>query len=106
MRADVLRSVGLYSEHYPVAEDYELARRISRKFAIANIPTVLLDYRISLGGLSRTRRRRQLLDRFKIQLKYFQAKEPSAWLGLAKTCLLFLLPVAVIGKMKEFKDRP
>ena len=27
--ADVLKEVGLYSEHYPVAEDYELFRRIS-----------------------------------------------------------------------------
>ena len=28
VRSDVLKEVGFYSEHYPVAEDYELFRRI------------------------------------------------------------------------------
>jgi len=104
IRTDVLKSVGLYSEQYPVAEDYELFRRIAQKFSIANVPSVLIDMRRSTGGVSLTRRRRQLFDRFRIQLKYFQALELGAWMGLFKTILLFFFPVSFIAKIKEYKD--
>ncbi len=105
IRADVLREVGPYSVHYPVAEDYELFRRIAQHYPLANIPSVLVDRRLSWGGLSLTRRRRQLFDRLMIQLRYFRALEPRAWTGLAKTLLLFCIPVAVIAKIKEYRGQ-
>jgi GT2 family glycosyltransferase len=105
LRADVLKQVGPYSLNYPVAEDYELFRRISQQYALANIPSVLVDRRLSWGGVSLTRRRRQLFDRLMIQLRYFRAAEPRAWAGLAKTLLLFCIPVSVIAKIKEYRGR-
>jgi glycosyltransferase involved in cell wall biosynthesis len=101
IRADALRAVGLYSERYEAAEDYELFRRISARFAIANIPQILVDICISPEGVSLKRRRRQLLDRFKIQLKYFEPMEFGAWLGLARTLLLFLVPPSLHSRMKS-----
>jgi glycosyltransferase involved in cell wall biosynthesis len=101
IRTNALRTVGLYSERYRAAEDYELFRRISARFAIANIPEILVDICISQGGISLKRRHRQLLERFKIQLNYFEPMEPGAWLGLARTFLLLLVPASLHSKVKS-----
>lgn len=100
--AAVLRQVGGYSEDYPVAEDYEMFRRIAERFPIANIPSVLVERHISPNCLSFKHRRGQLRDRLRIQLRYFNALEPSAWVGVLKTLLLLTVPVSVIMKLKEY----
>jgi glycosyltransferase involved in cell wall biosynthesis len=100
VRADVLKVVGFYSGRYPVAEDYELFRRIFQRFPIANIPVVLVDRHLSRKGLSLSRRRRQLWDRLRIQLRYFNAAEADSWLGALKTLLLFFVPAALLTKIK------
>lgn len=103
VRTDVLKVVGFYSERYPTAEDYELFRRITQRFPIANIPSVLVDRHLSWKGLSLTRRRRQLWDRLRIQLRYFTALEASSWSGVLKTLLIFFIPVSLLMKIKEYK---
>jgi glycosyltransferase involved in cell wall biosynthesis len=100
VRADVLKEIGFYSEQYPVAEDYELFRRIFQRFPIANIPVVLVDRHLSRKGLSLTRRRRQLWDRLHIQLLYFNVAEVDSWLGALKTVLLFFVPAALLTRIK------
>ena len=95
----------LFRSRYSAAEDYELLRRISSRFAIANIPEVLVDICISPHGISLRRRRRQLFERLKIQLKYFELLEPGAWLGLARTVLLFLVPVSLHSRWKASSKR-
>jgi glycosyltransferase involved in cell wall biosynthesis len=102
LRVSALREVGLYSERYPAAEDYELFRRIGERYDIANIASILTTISISSEGVSRTRRLRQLADRLRIQLKYFEAGEPGAWLGVAKTVALFLAPVSILSRIKTF----
>jgi glycosyltransferase involved in cell wall biosynthesis len=109
MRTAAIRSVGLYSGKYPAAEDYELLRRIATRFELANIPECLLDYRVSSRGVSVSKRRRQLFDRLRIQLKYFDAFEWRAWAGILQTLLLFLVPVGLITAYKAeriWRTRP
>ncbi len=101
IRADVLRRIGPYSVDYPVAEDYELLRRIAAEFDIANLPEVLLDYRVSSQGQSVARRRRQLYDRLRIQLKYFDALEWRAWAGVLQTLGLFVFPAKLVSMVKS-----
>jgi glycosyltransferase involved in cell wall biosynthesis len=101
IRTDALRVVGLYSERYRAAEDYELLRRISAKFAVANIPEVLVDICISRDGISLKRRRRQLLERLKIQLTHFEPMQPGAWSGLVRTLALLLVPSSLHSKVKS-----
>lgn len=84
-RCDVLRDVGLYSTSYPAAEDYELMRRILRKYDMANLDECLLDYRIWPSGASQRRRFRQLFDRLRIQITYFEPARWRAWAGIGKT---------------------
>jgi glycosyltransferase involved in cell wall biosynthesis len=100
MRTAAIRAVGAYSENYPAAEDYELLRRIATRFDLANIPECLLDYRVSSRGVSVSKRRRQLFDRLRIQLKYFDAFEWRAWAGILQTLLLFVVPIDLLTAYK------
>jgi len=102
MRADALRALGLYDSRYRTAEDYELLRRISRKFDLANLPDYLFDYRMSSRGQSQANRQRQLADRLRIQLEYFELLNWRAWAGVAKTLVLFALPYPVVIKLKRW----
>jgi glycosyltransferase involved in cell wall biosynthesis len=97
VRTRVLREVGLYDERFPLGEDYELLRRMSARFEFANLPEFLVDYTISMAGLSMQKRRRQLWDRLRIQVKYFDPWRRSAWLGVARTTALFAIPRSVLA---------
>jgi glycosyltransferase involved in cell wall biosynthesis len=55
VRASVLRQVGGYDSSFPVADDYELWLRVSEVGKIANLPQLLLRYRIVANGLSGSR---------------------------------------------------
>jgi hypothetical protein len=99
-RAEALASAGPYSLEYPAAEDYEFLRRITPRLAIANVPEVLIDYRISTGGISVSKRQRQLLDRLKIQARYMEPLEWRCWAGMAKTLMLFAIPRRLLTTLK------
>src|SRR5262249_22799643 len=99
-RAEVLARMGPYSLDYPAAEDYEFLRRAASRVAIANVPDILLDYRISTGGISVSKRRRQLLDRLKTQLRYIEPLEWRGWAGMAKTLALFAIPRKLLTALK------
>jgi len=100
IRVDALRAVGIYSENYPAAEDYELLRRIGAKYDLANLPEFLLAYRVSSQGQSLGRRRRQLVDRLKIQLRYFAPFNWRAWAGVAQTLASLLIPARLVHTLK------
>jgi glycosyltransferase involved in cell wall biosynthesis len=97
MRTQALRDCGLYSTGYPAAEDYELLRRLSKTFDLANLPEFLLEYSVSLSGISMKNRRRQLFDRLRIQAKYFDPWHAKAWLGVARTLAMFVVPRSVVS---------
>jgi hypothetical protein len=100
IRTATLARVGLYSTAYPAAEDYELMRRINVDHDISNVPEFVADYRISSRGISVLRRRRQLFDRLRIQLKYFRPVEWRAWAGALQTLVLFFVPRRVLVAAK------
>jgi glycosyltransferase involved in cell wall biosynthesis len=99
-RGEVLARLGPYSLDFPAAEDYEFLRRNLPQLVVANVPDFLLDYRISTGGISVSKRRRQLFDRLKIQIKYLDPLEWRCWAGMAKTLLLFVVPRKFVTVVK------
>jgi glycosyltransferase involved in cell wall biosynthesis len=101
VRAQALRAAGPYSSEFPAAEDYELLRRMSAQFAFANLPECLLDYSISMSGVSVTRRRRQLFDRLRIQARYFDPWRVNAWVGMVRTLALFIVPRAALTAYRD-----
>jgi glycosyltransferase involved in cell wall biosynthesis len=106
VRTEALRTSGLYSSEFPAAEDYELLRRMVGRFKIENLPEFLLDYTISMSGVSVSRRRRQLFDRLRIQAKYFEPGRRSAWIGVFRTLVLFVLPRKFVAAYRgEFNWR-
>jgi glycosyltransferase involved in cell wall biosynthesis len=104
MRTQALRDAGLYSYAYPAAEDYELLRRMSQTSALANLPEFLLDYSVSMSGISIQKRQRQLLDRLRIQWKYLDPWRAQAWFGMARTLALFVLPRSVMSAYRNEKN--
>lgn len=104
MRTQALRDCGLYSTSYPAAEDYELLRRISKRYELANLPEFLLEYSLSMSGISLKNRRRQLLDRLRIQAKYFDPSQARAWLGMARTLAMFAVPRGVVSAYRAERN--
>ena len=52
IRASVIKSIGEYDESLNGAEDYDLWLRINKRHQLANLPNVLLKYRINPHGIS------------------------------------------------------
>jgi hypothetical protein len=99
-RGDAMARVGPYSLEYPAAEDYEYLRRAASQVVLANVPDILVDYRISTGGISVSKRHRQLLDRLRLQIKYLEPLRWRCWAGIAKTLMLFAIPRRIVTTLK------
>lgn len=93
IRTQVLKSTGLYRQSYYAAEDYELVRRIAARHDVANLSEYLIEYRISTAGMSHRHRTRQLVDRLRIQLAYFDPFKWQAWYGVVRTATQIVVPV-------------
>lgn len=92
VRAEVFSTLGVYSLTYRAAEDYEFIRRVASRYDVANLPEHLIDYRLSPTGMSARNRTRQLADRLRIQIAYFRPFKWQAWLGVARTLALLIIP--------------
>lgn len=103
MRRDVFVATGGYNESFSVAQDFEFLRRAdSIGFEFANIPEPLLDYYVSRTSVSSKKRTLQLVSRLKIQIAYFKPLSVSAWLGVAKSAVLFCLPNSFVRTLKRY----
>ena len=60
IRRDALVKVGGYNESYLLAQDYDLLLRLAEIGSLANLPDVLLGYRIHSAGTTFARRKEQL----------------------------------------------
>jgi glycosyltransferase involved in cell wall biosynthesis len=101
IRVAVLREVGPYSEDYPAAEDYELFWRISKRYDVANVKSVLVRVENNPEGISLGRRREQLRSRLKIQMAYFDVFIARSYLGVVQTLLFMVTPVSIIVWIKK-----
>ncbi|GLV47211.1 glycosyl transferase [Thermus sp. LT1-2-5] len=100
-RASVLREVGLYSEAYEAAEDFELFFRITRRYPVANLERVVLRCHVNPRGISLTKRRKQVWSRLRIMVRYFDPWVRESWLGLVKNALLLVVPVPWVRWLKQ-----
>ena len=53
-RKEIIKKIGHYNEKYKYAQDFDFWFRISRKYKIANIPKVLVKYRIHSKSVTET----------------------------------------------------
>jgi len=68
LRLQTLVDIGGYNLEYPQAQDYELFLRLCRNHSLANIPKVLVKYRIHSGQVSQTHisKQRHLADKARL----------------------------------------
>ena len=103
MRMNALNDVGGYNPDFQYAEDYEIFRRILSKYKGANLSDVLLNYEINPEGISLSKRKQLLDARMRVQLRYFEYQSFGAWLGVAQTLILSLIPNQLLIMIKRLK---
>ncbi|MBC7284749.1 glycosyltransferase [Hoeflea sp.] len=101
IRTDALRDIGLYSDAYKTAEDYDLFVRMGSKYRLANIPEALTVYVVSASGTTALKRRRNLVSRLRIQMHNFSWTDPHAYLGVARTLAFMVIPFDWLVAVKQ-----
>ncbi|CAB3759789.1 hypothetical protein LMG29739_03236 [Paraburkholderia solisilvae] len=101
LRIDAVLAVGNYRAAYRSAEDLDLFLRLMERYDCANLPELGVYYELNEGGISATKRRRQIASTLRLQLHYFNAANPYDWLGLAKNLLHFVTPYGTLRRIKR-----
>ncbi|RDJ99366.1 glycosyltransferase [Paraburkholderia lacunae] len=101
LRIDAVRAVGNYRAAYPSAEDLDLFVRLMERYDCANLPELGLYYELNEGGISATKRRRQVSSTLRLQLRYFNVTNLYDWLGLAKNLLHLVTPYRALQRVKR-----
>lgn len=103
MRKSALDNVGFYNESWRFAQDYELWLRIARKYEIANIPEILLNYRET--SCSITGSKNKLQTGFVMKAKRMAIKEGQYpkwnYIYLFRQYLNLIIPVKVRKFIKK-----
>lgn len=100
IRAEAFEKVGLYSDQFPAAEDYEFFYRLAQNSKVCNIGEVLTIKKLHRHSISIRKRRLQLKSRIHIQVKYFDFKSIHSYLGLFFSFIVFITPTKMIQKIK------
>lgn len=74
LRMSALRSAGTYNLMYPPAEDLDMTFRIGDYYNLANLPQVLIDYRVSSENATSSNQRVMEINTLKIRLKNARSK--------------------------------
>jgi glycosyltransferase involved in cell wall biosynthesis len=106
LRIEAVRTVGNYRAEYRSAEDLDLFVRLMERYDCANLPELGLYYELNEGGISATKRRRQIASTLRLQLRYFNAANLYDWLGLAKNLLHLLMPYRALQRIKRVMLAP
>jgi glycosyltransferase involved in cell wall biosynthesis len=101
LRIDAVRAVGNYRAQYGSAEDLDLFVRLMERYDCANLPELGLYYELNEGGISATRRRRQVLSTLRLQLRYFNVANLYDWFGLVKNLLHLVTPYGALQRVKR-----
>jgi glycosyltransferase involved in cell wall biosynthesis len=101
LRVDAVRAVGNYRVAYRAAEDLDLFLRLMERYDCANLPELGLYYEAHPGGISATKRRRQIVSTIRLGVRYFDARNIYDWLGLAKNLLHLVTPYTWLQRMKR-----
>lgn len=103
MRKSALDDVGYYDESWRFAQDYELWLRIARKYQIANIPEILLNYRETSGSITGSKNKLQTGFVMKAKKKAIREGQYPKWnyVYLFRQYLNLIVPVKVRKFIKK-----
>jgi glycosyltransferase involved in cell wall biosynthesis len=101
-RVDVFKTVGLYSEDYPAAEDYALEQMAhAHGLKMANIPEILMDTLEMHESISGGNRLKQLRSRLRLQKQYINWLDLHCYLGICRTLILLYAPTGLLRRIKS-----
>lgn len=106
-RSSVFQELGLYTDRYAAAEDYEMFLRIASRHEIGVVPEPLMVYVIRNASISARKVRIQAISRLRIQLLYFSWTRPMRYYGVLRTCGTLIMPrwVKNLFKMRFLYSR-
>ncbi len=87
-RKEITERVGLYKKEKKYVEDYDLWLRIGQYYKFANLPFYGLKYRLNPYGETATKNRQQVVNSFKLTIK-FKTKYPNFVLACLKWTLRY-----------------
>ncbi len=95
LRREVFDTVGFYDESWRFAQDYELYFRIAKKYELANIPKILLNYRETGGSITGSKNKLQVGFVLKAKKKAIREGQYSKWnyIHLIRSYIAWILPV-------------
>lgn len=98
-RVNCLYTTGLYPYNYPAAEDLALFFTFIKHFKGANIPEILTKCKISVSGISESKRNRQVITRIKLILENFYFGYYPLY-GLLRNFILLITPYKITKFLK------
>lgn len=101
LRLSALEKAGFYSTCYSVTEDYDLFLRLSAFGRYAGIPEVLSFYELRPSGISISKRRKQHLQRLKLQVIHFYPWSWRSYFGILRSAVALALPKQFALKSKR-----
>lgn len=99
IRLSSVREHGGYDEHFCGAEDYELTLRLARRSAISIVEKILIDYEDNPGGISNTKRAKQLRARLRAQLHNKELRSLAFYKGIVRTLITMSLPASLAKRV-------
>jgi glycosyltransferase involved in cell wall biosynthesis len=103
-RADYVKRLGLYSEAYPLSEDYEYFARGLRAGCVQMLDEALIQYRVSTASVSFKKAREQVRHRLRVQWDSRGHLGPWVYLGMVRSGLILMLhvlmPHAALRRLK------
>lgn len=106
IRVAALREAGVFDEHFPNAEDFELSWRLLKSWKGANLPEPVVQCELNPDGLSLAGRSQQVRLRIRVLLKYFEPRVPESYVGLFKNLALLVVPYRCVCWLKRRYVRP
>lgn len=101
-RREVFEKVGFYREGVYMPDYDMLTRVLDAGCKAANLPDVLLRYNIRQDSQSVSRPKKLIRSRMAIQLRYFNLLNIWCYVGLARSCLAYLMPGKSTTQIKAF----
>ncbi|MBB3258954.1 glycosyltransferase involved in cell wall biosynthesis [Paraburkholderia bannensis] len=101
LRIDAVLDVGNYRLQYPAAEDLDLFLRLMERYDCANLPELGLYYELNEGGISATKRRKQIMSTLRLQTRYLNVLNWRDWAGIGKNLLHLVMPYRALQKVKR-----
>ena len=106
IRTHIAKKTGFYDEKMIAAEDYDFCWRLLKLCKTKNLPEFLINYEIgSIDSLSTGKRKLQAINGLKVKLRYFEKRNPQAYIGIIASVLDIVGVVKYFANFKKYFAR-